>query len=186
MNRPLLRVVDIIGATVGLVVLSPVFVIVLLAVYLDGGSPFFCQRRLGLNQKQFTMYKFRSMKVGTTSMPTHLVDGKQITKLGLWLRKTKLDELPQLWNVLCGEMSLVGPRPNLPQQHAIIHERDKRQVYSVRPGVTGLAQLKSIDMSNPKLLAESDAEMVRTLTLKRYFFYIALTIVGKGSGDKTQ
>jgi lipopolysaccharide/colanic/teichoic acid biosynthesis glycosyltransferase len=124
------------------------------------------------------------MKVDTVSVASHLANRSSITKYGEFLRKTKLDELPQLWNVLKGEMSLVGPRPNLFNQTELIDERQSRGVYDVRPGITGLAQVNEIDMSTPELLAKTDAEMIRGLSFKKYFAYILLTIVGKGSGDR--
>lgn len=99
---------------------------------------------------------------------------------------TKLDELPQLWNVLKGEMSLVGPRPNLFNQEDLIVKRDALGVYDVRPGITGLAQVNEIDMSTPQLLAETDAEMIRTLSLANYFKYVFQTVAGKGSGDRVK
>ncbi len=99
------------------------------------------------------------------------------------MRKTKLDELPQLVNVLKGEMSLVGPRPNLFNQHELIKERDSLGVYDVRPGITGLGQVQNIDMSTPQLLAETDKKMIDNLTLKSYFKYILMTVTGSGSGD---
>ena len=102
--------------------------------------------------------KFRSMNVNTQSVATHLASAASITPFGSFLRKSKLDELPQLWNVLVGDMSLVGPRPNLLNQAKLIEERDSRGVYSVRPGITGLAQIHKIDMSTPQLLAETDAQ----------------------------
>jgi lipopolysaccharide/colanic/teichoic acid biosynthesis glycosyltransferase len=95
-----------------------------------------------------------------------------------------LDELPQLWNVFIGEMSLVGPRPNLFNQEELINERDSRGVYSVRPGITGLAQINKIDMSTPQLLAETDAKMTNNLNIYFYFYYIIVTVLGKGAGDR--
>ena len=107
-----------------------------------------------------------------------------ITPFGSFLRKSKLDELPQLWNVFVGDMSLVGPRPNLFNQEELIEERDSRGVYSVRPGITGLAQINKIDMSTPQLLAETDAKMIQELNTLGYFKYILLTVFGKGFGDR--
>ena len=123
------------------------------------------------------------MSVDTKSVASHLANSASITKLGSFLRKTKIDELPQLINVLKGEMSLVGPRPNLFNQSELIKERDNRGVYDVLPGVTGLAQVNNIDMSTPKLLAETDQKMIESLTLKKYFKYIIMTATGSGSGD---
>jgi lipopolysaccharide/colanic/teichoic acid biosynthesis glycosyltransferase len=100
------------------------------------------------------------------------------------LRRTKLDELPQLWNVLTGDMSLVGPRPCLLSQHELIAAREARGVFAARPGITGLAQISEIDMSTPELLAETDARMLARLTGREYFRYLFATVLGKGSGDR--
>jgi lipopolysaccharide/colanic/teichoic acid biosynthesis glycosyltransferase len=126
------------------------------------------------------------MKVGTASVASHLASSSAITPFGNFLRRTKLDELPQLWNVLKGEMSLVGPRPCLFNQLELIDEREKRGVYAVRPGITGLAQVNEIDMSTPELLAETDARMIKNLTIGKYFSYIIQTVTGKGSGDRVR
>jgi lipopolysaccharide/colanic/teichoic acid biosynthesis glycosyltransferase len=124
------------------------------------------------------------MKVGTASVATHLASASAITPFGNFLRRSKLDELPQLWNVLWGDMSLVGPRPCLPNQQELINARENLGIFDVRPGITGLAQIQAIDMSIPQKLAKTDAEMLQSLTLKHYFKYILLTVVGKGSGDR--
>jgi O-antigen biosynthesis protein WbqP len=124
------------------------------------------------------------MYVNSPSVATDLVSASFITPFGSFLRKSKLDELPQLWNVFVGDMSLVGPRPNLFNQEVLIHERDSRGVYSVRPGITGLAQINEIDMSTPILLAETDAKMIKELNIHGYFKYIFLTLLGKGYGDR--
>lgn len=124
------------------------------------------------------------MHVNAPSVATHLASASSITPFGSFLRKSKLDELPQLWNVVVGDMSLVGPRPNLFNQEELINERDSRGVYSVRPGITGMAQINKIDMSTPKLLAETDSKMLKELNTFGYFKYIFLTVFGKGSGDR--
>jgi lipopolysaccharide/colanic/teichoic acid biosynthesis glycosyltransferase len=152
--------------------------------FFDTGYPLFQQQRMGLNQKPFYLLKFRSMYINTTSVSTHLVKRENITKWGAFLRRSKLDELPQLFNVLKGDMSLVGPRPNLFNQEELIGERFNRDVYSVRPGITGLAQIYKIDMSTPKLLAETDQKMIFQLNIFNYFKYIFLTLYGKGFGDR--
>jgi lipopolysaccharide/colanic/teichoic acid biosynthesis glycosyltransferase len=126
------------------------------------------------------------MHVNAPSVATHLASASLITTFGRFLRKSKLDELPQLWNVFMGDMSLVGPRPNLYNQEELIQERDSRGVYSVRPGITGLAQINKIDMSTPQLLAETDAKMIDKLNVWYYFKYIFLTVLGKGSGDRVR
>ncbi len=124
------------------------------------------------------------MRKGTASVATHLASSSSITFFGRFLRRTKLDELPQLWNVLTGDMSLVGPRPGLYNQEQLTLCRDAMDVYSVRPGITGLAQVKEIDMSTPQLLAKTDAEMIENMNVKNYFRYLILTISGRGSGDR--
>jgi lipopolysaccharide/colanic/teichoic acid biosynthesis glycosyltransferase len=178
------RFFDIIFSFIGLVVFLPFYLIILLIGLLDTGSPIFCQVRVGKNKKPFNLYKFRSMHINTKSVSTHLVNYASITKFGRILRKTKLDELPQLFNVLIGDMSFVGPRPNLFNQEDLIFEREKLGVYNVVPGITGLSQINKIDMSTPKLLAESDAKMIKELNTINYFKYIFSTILGKGFGDR--
>lgn len=178
------RVFDILFSLLGLILLSPLFFLLVVAGYFDNGSPIFCQVRVGKGMKPFYLVKFRSMYISAPSVATHLASPSSVTFLGSFLRKTKLDELPQLWNVLAGQMSLVGPRPNLFNQVELIIERESRGVYFVRPGITGLSQIKNIDMSTPRLLAETDAQMIQDLTNKMYFKYIWLTILGKGYGDK--
>jgi O-antigen biosynthesis protein WbqP len=178
------RVFDILFSFFGLLILSPVILVLLIIGLFDTGSPIYRQERVGLNQKPFNLLKFRSMHLNTQAVATHLVQVSAITKWGSFLRKSKLDELPQLFNVLMGDMSFVGPRPNLFNQEELIHERDLRSVYSVRPGITGLAQINKIDMSTPKLLAVTDAKMIQGLNTLAYFKYIFLTGLGKGFGDR--
>ena len=113
-------------------------------------------------------------------------DPAAVTSLGRFLRRTKLDELPQLWNVLKGDMSLVGPRPCLPNQQELILERDSLGIFGVRPGITGLAQIRGIDMSKPKLLVETELRMLRDMSLRTYFFYISKTVLGAGRGDRVR
>jgi len=178
------RFFDIIFAFLGLIILSPFLLLIVFMSLFDTGSPLFIQQRIGKEMNPFYLVKFRTMRINTQSVGTHLVDIKAITKWGALLRKTKLDELPQLWNVLIGDMSLVGPRPNLPNQSELTHERSLRRVYSVRPGITGLAQIQKIDMSTPRLLAETDAQMIQSFSLSNYFQYILKTVSGKGFGDR--
>jgi lipopolysaccharide/colanic/teichoic acid biosynthesis glycosyltransferase len=171
---------------VGLILLSPILILLLIIGYYDTGSPIFKQERVGRFKKPFYLLKFRSMYLDTKSVGTHEVNVASITKWGRFLRRSKLDELPQLWNVLVGDMSLVGPRPNLYNQEELINERDKRRVYSVRPGITGLAQIQKIDMSNPKLLAETDKKMLASLELINYFKLVLKTATGNGFGDRVK
>ena len=180
----MIRIFDILFSLLGLVVLSPILVVLMLMGYFDTGSPIFCQERLGKNKQPFRLMKFRSMHVNAPSVATHLANASSITPFGSFLRKSKLDELPQLWNVFVGDMSLVGPRPNLLSQEELINERYSRGVYSVRPGITGLAQINKIDMSTPRLLAETDVKMIQELNTLGYFKYIFLTVFGKGFGDR--
>ena len=180
----MIRFFDFIFSLIGLVLLSPIILVLLIIGYFDTGSPVFCQERVGKNKRPFNLYKFRSMNVDTKSVATHLANYSAVTTYGAFLRKSKLDELPQLWNVLLGDMSLVGPRPNLFNQEELIHERDTRGVYQVVPGITGLSQINKIDMSTPQLLAETDAKMTSQLTVVKYFYYIITTVLGKGSGDR--
>ncbi|MDB2531609.1 sugar transferase [Alphaproteobacteria bacterium] len=180
----MIRVFDIIFSFIGLICGFPVLLIISLLGLLDTGAPIFLQERVGLNKNSFTLVKFRTMSKNTETVASHFVSCASITPLGKFLRKTKLDELPQLWNVLKGEMSLVGPRPNLLNQHELINAREILGVYSVRPGITGLAQIRGIDMSTPELLARTDTEMIASMSLVNYFKYIFLTIAGKGQGDR--
>jgi len=178
------RILDILFSFLGLVLLSPILIVLMVIGYFDTGSPIFKQERLGKGLRPFSLMKFRSMHVNAPSVATHLANASSITPFGSFLRKSKLDELPQLWNVFVGDMSLVGPRPNLFNQEELINERDSRGVYSVRPGITGLAQINKIDMSTPQLLAETDAKMIQELKSLGYFKYIFLTVFGKGFGDR--
>ena len=178
------RIFDILFSFIGLVLLSPVLIVIVIIGYFDTGSPIFKQERVGRGKKPFLLMKFRSMHVNTKSVATHLANSSAVTKYGAFLRKSKLDELPQLFNVLLGDMSLVGPRPNLFNQEELIHERNSLGVYNVRPGITGLAQINKIDMSTPQLLAETDAKLIQSLNTLGYFKYIFLTVFGKGFGDR--
>lgn len=180
----MIRVFDFLFSLVGLVIGFPVLLVLTLIGLFDTGSPIFRQVRVGRHQQPFTLVKFRTMKVDTASVATHLANSASITRFGHFLRRTKLDELPQLWNVLKGDMSLVGPRPGLFNQEELTEERAKRGVFDVRPGITGLAQVSEIDMSTPALLAETDQKMIRSLTLVDYFKYIFMTVAGKGAGDR--
>lgn len=179
----MIRVLDFLAAFLGLFFLWPVLLVVTMIGMFDTGSPIFVQTRIGRNKKPFKLIKFRTMSVETKSVASHLASNASITKLGAFLRKTKIDELPQLINVVKGEMSLVGPRPNLFNQEELIRERDALGVYDVLPGITGLAQVQNIDMSTPNLLAKTDKQMIDTLNIKNYFKYILMTVTGSGSGD---
>jgi lipopolysaccharide/colanic/teichoic acid biosynthesis glycosyltransferase len=180
----MLRFLDSIFSFLGLVCGLPVLVVIYVVGLSDTGSPIFKQERVGKNKKPFTLVKFRTMSLETESVASHLASAASITRIGAFLRKTKLDELPQLWNVLKGEMSLVGPRPGLFNQLELTVARDKAGVFNVRPGITGLAQVNNIDMSTPELLAETDAKMISEMNIKNYFMYIFQTVLGAGAGDR--
>ncbi len=147
------------------------------------GPAIFRQVRVGRNRRPFVLYKLRTMSVGTGDRASHEVSEAQITRVGQVLRRTKLDELPQLLNVLKGDMSFVGPRPCLSSQTQLIEERDRRGVYALRPGITGPAQLAGIDMSTPVELAEADAAYLSHIYLIGDVRNMVLTALGRGSGD---
>lgn len=181
----MIRSLDVLFSALGLVFGAPIFLVLTIIGFFDTGSPIFRQTRVGRNLQPFTLVKFRTMKPETASVATHLANSSDITPFGHFLRRTKLDELPQLWNVLKGEMSLVGPRPCLFNQQELIQERDALGVFNVRPGITGLAQVNNVDMSTPAKLAAMDQQMIQNLNLRQYFRYIFLTVLGKGQGDRT-
>ncbi len=149
----------------------------------DGGAALFRQTRVGYRRTPFVLYKLRTMSVDTGDHASHEVSASKITSIGSFLRKTKLDELPQLFNVLRGDMSLVGPRPCLPSQELLVAERDRLDVFDVRPGITGPAQLSGIDMSTPVELAAVDAVYAKQLNFRSDMRYIVNTALGRGSGD---
>ena len=173
----MIRTLDIFFSIIGLIIFFPLILIITILSWTDTRSPFFYQKRVGINKKVFLLIKFRTMKLKTASVGTHLVDKSLITPIGYFLRLTKIDELPQLLNVLNGDMSLVGPRPCLINQKKLIAERNKRKVYKVLPGITGLSQLKGVDMSTPVLLAKTDCEMIKKMNSINYLYYILLTIL---------
>ncbi|ROI02653.1 MULTISPECIES: sugar transferase [unclassified Chryseobacterium] len=180
----MIRVLDFLFSFFGILFLWPIGLILYIIGLFDTGSPIFFQERVGKQKKPFKLMKFRTMHINTKSVATHLSSTSSVTKFGGFLRKSKLDELPQLINVLKGDMSLVGPRPNLFNQADLIQEREKRGVYNFLPGITGLSQINEIDMSTPVELAEKDAEMLSNLTVLNYFKYILATVSGKGQGDR--
>lgn len=179
-----IRGCDVIAAVLGGVLSLPVLLTAAVMVRLDSPGPaLFRQERVGRREHTFVCYKLRTMAEGTVSAGTHEVSAASVTALGHRLRRLKLDELPQLWNVIRGDMSLVGPRPCLPSQTLLVEERRSRGVYSVRPGITGRAQVIGLDMSKPRELAIEDAMWARRPNLKDYLRLVFLTVVGKGQGD---
>ena len=180
----MIRLIDFLASFFGLILLLPLILMLYIIGLFDTGSPIFKQKRVGKNKHPFTLYKFRTMNINTRSVATHLANQSDVTKFGSFLRKTKLDELPQLVNVLIGDMSLVGPRPCLYSQEELISEREKRGVYNYKPGITGLAQINDVDMSTPVKLSEFDALMLKDLNLTNYLKYVLATVTGKGQGDR--
>ncbi|HEV2503149.1 MAG TPA: sugar transferase [Mesorhizobium sp.] len=180
------RTFDFVAAALGLAVLWPVLLALVFIIKRGSEGPgIFSQVRVGRDCKPFRCHKLRSMRADTPNVPSHHATAGQITSIGHFIRKTKLDELPQLWNVLKGEMSFVGPRPCLPSQTELVEERQRRGVMTLRPGITGLAQINDIDMSNPIRLAAKDAEYLETHTFLGDFAIIFRTVFrGEGSGDR--
>ena len=180
----IIRLIDIFASLFGLFLSAPLLALLWLIGLFYTRAPLFRQERVGRHQQLFVLVKFRTMHSNTMPVATHLADLTAVTSIGRFLRRTKLDEIPQLWNVLRGDMSLVGPRPCLVNQRELIAERVKRGIFDVRPGITGLAQIRGIDMSEPELLAKTDAEMLTDLSIYKYFMFIFFTILGRGSGDR--
>ncbi|MEK0313678.1 sugar transferase [Cohnella sp. 56] len=162
------RGIDILASCIGLVTLLPLFLILCVLVTLDSKGPiFFTQNRVGVNKSIFKIIKFRTMKIETPGeVPTHLLVNPDayLTRLGRVLRKTSLDELPQLWNIFVGNMSLVGPRPALWNQCELIEIRDRYDANSVLPGLTGLAQVQGRDELSIEVKAKLDGEYVRNMS----------------------
>lgn len=179
------KLVDLLFALAVIGLFGWLLVIVWALVRLGSSGPgIFAQARVGQHGKTFTCYKFRTMKAGTKQAGTHEVTADAVTGIGAFLRKTKIDELPQVWNILRGEVSLVGPRPCLPMQHELIAARKQRGVLEMVPGITGLAQINGIDMSNPVRLAEIDARYAAQRGLLLDLKIILGTFLGRGQGDK--
>lgn len=177
------RAFDLVGAGLGLIVLWPVILAAVIAIRLNSPGPgILAQRRIGRNRREFTCYKLRTMHANTAQLPTHQVGASALTSIGGFLRRSKLDELPQLYNVVRGEMSLVGPRPCLPSQTELIDARSRRGALSVPPGITGLAQVHGIDMSDPVRLACTDAVYARTRSFGGDLRLILQTLTGAGVG----
>ena len=178
---------DVIFCISIILLLSWLIIIVSILIKITSKGPIlFMQKRVGKNKKVFTCYKFRTMYANTPELPSHHTFDSQVTNIGRLLRLIKIDELPQIINILRGEMTLIGPRPCLETQNELILERNNRGIYDILPGISGLAQINNIDMSNPLELAKTDE---RYLHLRGVMLDITLmikTIIGKGSGDRTR
>lgn len=178
------RTFDVLVSALGLIFLMPVMILIACLVSKSSrGGVLFVQTRIGKSEKLFQCYKFRTMTHGAPVAGSHEVAESWVTPTGRRLRSAKLDELPQLFNVLRGDMSLVGPRPCLPVQTDVITERRARNVFSIRPGITGTAQLASIDMSTPEKLAQADSQYIESQTFMGDLRILAATVVGGGFGD---
>ncbi|MDR4925433.1 sugar transferase [Peribacillus simplex] len=162
------RLIDIILSLIGLIVLSPIFLILIIAIKLDSKGPvLFKQKRVGIRKSHFDILKFRTMSIDTPKdTPTHLLDNPEqyITKMGGFLRRTSLDELPQIWNIFIGQMSIIGPRPSLWNQYDLIAERDKYGANDIPPGLTGWAQINGRDELPIKVKAKLDGEYVEKVS----------------------
>jgi len=190
MYRYLKRVIDIVLSFLGMLILSPIFLILMIAIKIDSKGPIlFKQKRVGKNKQHFMIYKFRTMRYDTPKdTPTHLLANPQsyITKMGVFLRKTSLDELPQLLNIIKGEMSIVGPRPALWNQDDLIKARDRVNANSIKPGLTGWAQVNGRDELAIEIKANYDGEYVKRMSLlfdTRIFFMTIFKVV-KSEGVK--
>ncbi len=164
------RLLDIVLSFLALLILSPIFLIIAVAIKLDSKGPvLFKQKRVGIHKSHFNILKFRTMRIDTPKdTPTHLLENPEqwITRVGKFLRKTSLDELPQIWNILVGHMSIIGPRPALWNQYDLIEERDKYGANDIRPGLTGWAQINGRDELPIDVKAKFDGEYVEKLSFK--------------------
>lgn len=182
------RIIDFILSLLGIIVLSPLFLIFAIIIKIESRGPvFFKQKRVGKNKEYFNILKFRSMRTDTPKdMPTHMLKNADayITKFGNFMRKTSLDELPQLINILKGDMSIVGPRPALWNQYDLIEERDKYNANDIRPGLTGWAQINGRDELPIKVKAKFDGEYVKKVSflfdLKIFFLTIGKVFKHEG------
>ena len=179
----MIRLVDIILSLILLVALAPLLIGGIFLAWIDTRSPFFFQKRVGQYERPFILIKLRTMKIGQSERPTHEVSGASISTIGQWLRRYKIDEIPQLVNVILGDMSLVGPRPSLMTQTDVIKCRTEKKIYELKPGITGLAQINQIDMSRPRELAHFDSILRVNHSLTMYVKILIYTLFGYGFGD---
>lgn len=183
-NRRGKRLFDLVLAlALALPALGACFAFAVLIRLVDRSSPLFRQQRVGRCGRPFLLYKLRTMRADSPNLPTHESSASHVTLLGRFLRRTKIDELPQLINVLRGDMSFVGPRPCLPSQIDLIHRREELGVLTLRPGITGVSQIVGLDMSQPAILATSDATYLRPWSLRTDLAILSRTFLGGGSGD---
>ena len=179
------RIFDIVGGIVGLIVAAPVILSCMAVIrWTSPGPALFRQTRVGREEKPFTCLKLRTMYRDTADAPSHEVGRSAITPVGKHLRRLKLDELPQLWNILAGDMSFVGPRPCLPSQTELVVARRAFGLQRIRPGITGVSQVAGIDMSSPLELAASDATYLSKMSLVEDLRLVLATLSGSGRGDR--
>lgn len=182
------RLIDIILSLLGMLVFSPIYLALIVVIKLDSRGPvLFKQKRVGINKTYFNILKFRTMRIDTPKdMPTHLLGDpdQYITRIGKFLRKTSLDELPQIWNIFVGDMSVIGPRPALWNQHDLIEERDKYGANDILPGLTGWAQINGRDELPIDIKARLDGEYAQSICLKMDLkcFFGTITSVLKRDG----
>ena len=185
------RSIDIVLSLMGIIVLSPVFIFLIAAIKIDSKGPIlFKQKRVGIGKSHFMILKFRTMRIDTPKdTPTHLLESPEqyITKTGKFLRKTSLDELPQLINILAGQMSVVGPRPALWNQYDLIEERDKYGANDIRPGLTGWAQINGRDELPIDIKAKFDGEYISKMSfsfdVKCFFLTVFKAFKGEGVSE---
>ncbi len=178
------RVFDILLSIALMPIALMVCLIVALPIAIEArASPLFLQTRVGHRERPFRLLKLRTMHVRTPSIASHHLGGDAILKTGRLLRRLKVDELPQIWNVLVGSMSFVGPRPGLINQQDLTIARRRHDVFALIPGITGEAQIRGVDMSTPDLLAETDKLYDKPWSLKRDLAILWATVTGAGSGD---
>lgn len=177
MCRFTIRTLDWTISLAALLILSPIFVTLICLGSLAFRSPFFLQKRVGQWGEVFIIYKLRTLPISTPSVPTHELNSVEIPPYGAFLRRSKLDELPQLFNVISGRMSLVGPRPCLPSQTEIIRRRESSGVLASKPGITGLAQLYNVHMEFPQEVVELDKKMQSEMNIGFYFKILFSTLL---------
>jgi len=170
-----IRCLDILISFTVLVVISPILIYAMLTQ--NSKQMLFIQLRVGRAQKRFNMVKFRTMKLETPNLPTHEINQSLVTPFGHFLRRTKFDELPQFWNVLKGEMSIVGYRPCLPNQSQLIQMRQDAGIFIDLPGITGIAQINGCDMSDPAKLIDIESSQAKSLCVSEYFKIIFSTVL---------
>jgi lipopolysaccharide/colanic/teichoic acid biosynthesis glycosyltransferase len=163
---------------IGFIIVSPIILISLMLIWFEDGSPvIFAQERLGINKNRFRIYKIRTMYKTAPNLGTHEVGTMHYLIAGSFLRKIKIDELPQLLNYLKGEIVLVGPRPGLPTQEKLKKYREKYNIFDIKPGITGLSQILGYDMSNPEVLAKVDKLYINNKSIKLDLYIFLATFI---------